>query len=280
MTNKRRPQDEIDRYLATGESDMLFQNWPGQHSLDRIQRGEDALRDALLAQIRRREKGITFHLPDALRGMDIVAFTRDKVQPMVRGLFPAKERDIVLGLLERSVIFLTPESIEPIVRNATWLSTAWKIANIYLDSIGATPLGDEPAPVGLSEESCCYVSLVYFDKKRPFTDYVVHEAAHVFHNNKRRTVGLPATKRKEFILPIYMGHYETFAYGCEIYDCIRREAKRPREREKLFAEFKANPSVPDERVDVDELIDILGDAVSRRNGWKTILERCSKYRKV
>ena len=94
---------------------------------------------------------------------------------MVRGLFPRKEQDPVLAVLERSLVFLTPETIEPLIRNEKSLSTARLAANVYLGSIGAEPLDEaESVPVGFSEETTCYVSMAYFDAAtslRPCTKY-------------------------------------------------------------------------------------------------------------
>jgi hypothetical protein len=61
-------------------------------------------------------------------------------------------------------------------------------------------------------------------KESQFADFVVHEAAHVFHNCKRFTVGLPETRTKEFLLPIDSHQRETFAYACEVYSRILRFA--------------------------------------------------------
>lgn len=47
-------QDEIDRFLATGDHDLLFLNWPGANALDRIQRGSQKLAEALTAEAFRR----------------------------------------------------------------------------------------------------------------------------------------------------------------------------------------------------------------------------------
>jgi hypothetical protein len=41
---------------------------------------------------------------------------------------------------------------------------------------------DAPTLVGLSEETTCYVSMAYFKPSGQFDDFVVHEAAHIFHN--------------------------------------------------------------------------------------------------
>ena len=270
------PQDEIDRYLATGDHDLLFLNWPGADILDRAQRGSRTLVDALTAEVGRRAKSVTVRVPDALRGTDIVTFTRRKVEPMVRGLFPGKEQGPVLALLERSLVFLTPETIEPLIRNERFLSTAWLAASVYLESIGAESLDEvESVPMGFSEETTCYVSMAYFDDEDPFADYVVHEAAHVFHNTKRETLGLHATRHREWLLPIEFTKRETFAYACEFYGRILELGKRPSERKELLQKFKYRAPLSDDRVEFEELLEILDGAVNQRNGWKTILEKCS-----
>ncbi len=54
--------------------------------------------------------------------------------------------------------------------------------NLYLASIGADLLGeDAPRVVGVSEETTCYVSPEYFTEDDPLCDFIVHEAAHIFH---------------------------------------------------------------------------------------------------
>lgn len=47
--------------------------------------------------------------------LDSVALTRAKVEPMVVGLFPRAERDVVLAMLEKSVVFLTSENVEAVL---------------------------------------------------------------------------------------------------------------------------------------------------------------------
>ena len=86
--------------------------------------------DALVAEVatRTQSHGIT---PDLL-SRDVTALTRSKIGPMVTGLFPAAEQPPVLAMLERSVVFLHPGNIESVLRSASWLSTAWSLANLYL----------------------------------------------------------------------------------------------------------------------------------------------------
>jgi hypothetical protein len=196
---------------------------------------------------------------------------------MVRGLFPRRECASVLGLLEKSVVFLTPNEIESVIRQARDLDTSWEAANLYLTSIGAKPLnGDARRIVGFSVETTCYVSLEYFVDENPFADYVVHEAAHVFHNTRRRTIALPETRRQQWLLPIEFRKRETFAYAIEAYSRIRELARKPAERRPLLEQLMSQPPPPDGCVDPEEYFDILSEAIGRRNGWKVILERCAK----
>jgi hypothetical protein len=184
---------EIKRYLRTGEHDHAFNGWPGRDSLSRVTAGKQAMVDALVAEVRRLEAGRKSpSLPD---GFDLTTFARRKVTPMVTGLFPAKERETILELLESSLVFLTHENIEKVLREERWLRSAWDLANLYLGSIGSRCLNGKPSYlVGLSQETTCYVSTDYFSDDDPFADFVVHEAAHVFHNWKRERVGLSHTR--------------------------------------------------------------------------------------
>jgi hypothetical protein len=211
------PTDQISQFLATGEFDPVFRGWPGQNILDSIERGTDALQTALIEELKRREARVMPPSAVAPGDQNHPELARAKLGPMVRGLFSRNEWEPLLLLLESSVVFLTPDEIEHQIRKAT-LDTAWKLANIYLRSIEAAPLGhDFPPLVGYSEGTTPYISLTYFVNEEPFADFLVHEAAHVFHNAKRETVGLPKRRRCEWLLPIAYRMREAFAYACESY---------------------------------------------------------------
>lgn len=267
-------QAEIERYLSSGEHDQLLDAWPGHSLVERAQRGTSDLRAALLAEVRSR----TAHAiaPEVVAALDTETFTRGKVTPMVHGLFPAHEQAPVLDMVTRSVVFLTPVTIDTVLVRQSFLSTAWILANIYLSSCGVPMLAnDAPRLVGLSDATSCYLSTDYFEQGHRLDDYLVHEAAHVFHNCKRVTVGLPETRRCEWLLNIAFAKRETFAYACETYSRIVELAHSPAARRELLAEAEVGPMPSDERVDADEYLDILREAVAARNGWKRILARCS-----
>ena len=264
--------DEVERYLRSGESDPHLAAWSGGF-MERANRAHEDLRKALIREVRRLAAARTHEpLPQA----DSVALTRAKVEPMVRGLFPRVEQDIVLAALEKCVVFLTSANIEPLLLGQGFDSSAWTLANLYLGSLGAELLAeDAPRLVGLSEETTCYVSPEYFAEDDPFADFIVHEAAHIFHNCKRGTVGLRQTRTKEWLLDIEYRQRETFAYSCEAYSRVLERGKNLSERRALAEQYGRVVRISDERVDAVEVASIVQAAASARNGWKVILSRCA-----
>ena len=115
MTSTRRGvAAEVERYLRTGRSDPDHAAWPGDNFMDSARLAHGDLASALIAEVRRRS--VNWRSPAALRDPDVVAFARNRVEPMVRGLFPRVEQDVVLALVERSVVFLTPDNIEAVLQ--------------------------------------------------------------------------------------------------------------------------------------------------------------------
>jgi hypothetical protein len=268
--------DETDRYLRTGVTDPIYGAWSGSF-MERANRAHDDLRGALVSAVRRRAEGRT-HAP--VPEADTVSLTRAKVEPMVRGLFPRAEQDVVLATLAQSVVFVTSANIEPLLLKRAFDSSAWTLANLYLASLGAELLGEDmPHLVGLSEETTCYVSPEYFAEDDPFADFIVHEAAHIFHNCKRATIGLPETRTRVWLLDIEYRKRETFAYACEAYAHVLQRGEHPAERRTLAEEYGCAVRISEERVDATEAASIVRDAAAARNGWKAILARCAPTRR-
>jgi hypothetical protein len=146
--------------------------------------------------------------------------------------------------------------------------------------VGSDLLGPEaPWLVGISEGTTCYVSPAYFLEPDPFADFLIHEAAHVFHQCKRSTVGLPESRTQEWLLDIEFRRRETFAYACEAYARLLERATSLAERRALAAEYGCTVRVSEERVDVRELAALVAEAADARNGWKRILARCAPARR-
>lgn len=269
--------EAIEHYLRTGDYEHDHPEWPGQNIFEKAKKGHDDLLAALVKDVQRRAAGKQ-HAPVPI-DLDLVSWTRRTVTPMVEGLFPAAEREALLALLERSVVFLTAHNIEGVLREQRWLHSAWDLANLYLSSVGAELLGPEaPSLLGLSQETSCFVSADYFKdtETRRFVDYVIHECAHVLHNWKRRYAGLPETRAREWLLDIEFRKRELFAYSCEAFGWITERAGSRQERLTLGHEFAGEAHrFADEDLPTDELASIVGEACEARNGWKVILRRCA-----
>ena len=267
-------QAEIECYLRLGDYDARFALWPGDTLITQHQTGSHALKQALIEAIEARVRGLPIAMP--VLHSDPVSFTRGKIEPMVRGLFPYAEQEQVLAVLERSVVFLTPETIRQALEEMPWLHSAWAMANLYLGSVGAELLSAEaPQLVGMSIETTCFVSMEYFGQTPRFSDYIVHEAAHVFHNCRRRTAGLRETRRRQWLLELEFRKRETFACCCEAYSRILELASRFQDRSRLADELAGGGLPDDGSIDLVECVDILSEAAAARNGWKRILARCA-----
>ena len=276
MNSKQR--DEVRRYLETGRYDEVAGVWDGRTVLERMRNARSVCRAALCAEVRRRAIGSALPV-NSLRTANLRDLARTSVTPMVRGLFPKSEQDAVLRLLEQSIVIVTPANVEQILVETQWDHSAWVLANLYLGSIDAPPLSPEEGRLlGISEETTCYLSLDYLKHDDPLADYLVHEAAHVFHNCKRRTVGLPEKRNQEWLLAIEYRKRETFAYSGEAYSAICARGATAREREQLLRLLSERPGPADERVDPEEFLDIVREACRARNGWKRILARCAPLR--
>lgn len=262
----------ISRYLSGGDSDPECPAWPGWH-IDRHVLARSELRAALVAEVRRRVVGVVpIELPDT-------PFTSSqrRIELMVRGLFPAAEQEIVLTRLRSSVVLITHANIGALLESLTWDRTAWVIANMYLRSLGLETLGDDDStPVGMSEETTCYVTPECLVEEDPFADFVVHEAAHIFHNCKRGTLGLQQTRAREWLLDIDFHQRETFAYACEAYSRVIDGAADRRERLQRAEAFARGHHFPVHAVDMPQVIDIVRAAAASRSGWKLILARCAQ----
>lgn len=267
-------RQDVERYLRTGNPDDSTSGLSGHDYLARARATDRILREGLVEEVRKREKGVPSVA--VFRDIDAARLARDKAAPMVRGLFPTTEQEPILRLLEYSVTFVTGDNIRELLTGTTWHQTAWDLANIYLGSIGARRLGEaESEVVGLSEGTTCYVSQAYFKVTDPFADFVVHEMAHVFHNWKRERVGLPYTRYREWLLEIDFRKRETFAYACEAYSRILERSRNAAERTQLLSEYLSDWVPAAETVMQDELLLALKEASLARNGWKRILQRCA-----
>ena len=138
MTETQRTvAQETERYLRTGESDPYRSAWSGGF-LQREKRAHDDLRNALVREVRRLTAGLS---QEPLPESDTISLTRAKVEPMVRGLFPKVEQDLVLAMLERSVIFVTGANIESLLLEAPLMALRGRSRTCTSQALARSCLG-------------------------------------------------------------------------------------------------------------------------------------------
>jgi len=269
-------EHEVAHYLATGEHDAnAWRRYPGRNAMEQMNAQADTLRNALLNRVRELE-GCRAPCRVVL-GQISPQYLEGKLAPMVTGIFNPEDQAVVLETLVNSIKFLTRDEAHRVLEESGWPKTSWDVARIWLDSIGAEPLSPgADGLLGLSENQRCYVSMRYFEdvEADPFADYVVHEAAHLLHNNKRRYLGLPERGRSEWLLDIEFLRRELFAYGCEFWWRISTAAQAKKDRVALIDELTLRLELFESEFDPEEMGAMLRAAARARNPWKALARTC------
>lgn len=270
---------QVREYVAKGSHGAMdWLEWPGQNVIEKAQAHHQALIDALLLELAERARALRRR---SVQGeSDFPRHVHERLTPMVQGLLPRAVHEAALAKLVPGVKLVTPGTVVEVLRGVGDLTTAWDVANLYLDAVGAKPLDEQGwAPLGLAAGHECFVSVHYLTKSGRFDDFVVHEAAHVLNDLKRRDVGLPQTRRREWLLGIWFKHRELFAYTCEAWSRVAALGTRPAERRAMVEEIARDGPFPnDDTVDKAEFVDVLRDAAAARSGWKRLLTRCQEPR--
>jgi hypothetical protein len=264
----------IEHYLRTGNHDPYFFDWSGD-IIERERRAHDDLKRALVDEVSRRavDRRPSAEMPT----IDLAAFTRGKVEPMVRGLFPPAEHEVMLRVLERSVVFLTPD------RSRASCSTAH----------GSTPRGTSRTSTSAASTPSSSPTT-----RRGSSDSARRPPASCRSTTSPRRIGLSTSsctrrrtcsttasaprwacpRRGEWLLEIAFQKREAFAYGCEAFSRVVERCPKIKDRPAMIEEYAHTFTPSDEHVDHDELVDILREAARVRNGWKHILARCAPRR--
>ena len=244
------PDEAIERFIATGEYDPHFPELQGD-AITRRDQGFAIFRNVLRRIVKWRSnaaRGPKQRLP-----ADPLATIRARLTPMLDGLFDGAEAELLSTALPGRFCIVTAATFDACIERVS-LRTAWDLANLLLDDIGAPPLADDtPSLDGLCEAGHAWVL------PRAFSDdgaVLVHEAAHLLHALERSVVGLSGSGP---ILNIPPRRRETFAYACERIACgalrpIEDARVDPAALDRLVAEGWAAARVWAERTPSTKLI--------------------------
>jgi excisionase family DNA binding protein len=260
----------VRRYLATGEeSDLDSFVWPGQTFAESVQRRRGVLSNALVAEVERRTSEVA--VPPVDEGV-FSRTIRERIDSFVRGVMTGKEHQTTIDHLVQSVVLVTPSNVGQTLRTAP-LSSAWRIANLYLGALGARPLG--PVPPGVASDGTIYVSLSYLNSPPRFQDFVIGGCAEELPVLRREAVGLRETYSRRWVLDVPQRNRPLFTRASEVLSSIMTLASSSPERMALIDEFEKDTAIAnDNEVDRSDLVRVLRDAAPGRGGWQRLVESC------
>lgn len=210
------PDEVIERFLATGRLARSWPDWEGTPAARR-KAAETRVRHILGRIVRWRAQKAPIDVGTPPPNAEAVV--RERARPMVEGLFSAVEAPAVLECLPACVVVLTPASYPELIRSLP-PRTAWDLANLLLDAMGAPPLSDDtPELDGMSHDTSGYVLPSAFAPAEA-SDVLVHEIAHLLHSLPRKRAGVAPPDAP--LLSVKPTQRETFAWACEAWSLLSR----------------------------------------------------------
>jgi hypothetical protein len=238
------PSDAVERYLFTGEHDPAFPAWSGRVAARRRVGGE-VLRGVLARVVEHRARRAPLR---ARRAPDnAAAIVRERTSGLLRGLLGPDEAAHLEWIVPERVVVIDVDSFA-IIANRVCLDTAWRLANVLLDDVGAPPLSDDtPTLDGVCAHGRAWVTGRAFAPPGPFADVLAHEVAHLLHDLNRGDVQLTPAGQPVIAVPPLAR--ETFAYAAEVWSCVVRSAPDQASRREQVATYLADHLPVDFRVD-------------------------------
>lgn len=263
----------LERFLRTGE-----RTWngagSGRFTLAKI-RQDEIYSQAAETALRMLFNRLADLLPPEAQLLAAVSpeTIRLRVEPMVKGIVPRDWQDIGLRELSARTFILSFQGAKAAIESefsTGWLSTAWQVLWAYFDDYGLKPDEIEAGCDGLSGGEFAHVRWSAYETTDPYSDVIVHEAAHLLHYLKPEHFGLHVRRGQERFVDVEFRHRELFSFACEAFSRVILQGERKsrisfaeRMREIAF-------SFPGEYV--EEVAALVLTAARARNGWRVIRE--------
>jgi hypothetical protein len=197
---------------------------------------------------------------------------RSRVAPMVTGLVQEDWQEVATReLVSRTFVlnFRGAKAALEVELPSCDMESAWRILWALYGDYGLRPDHIEMTCDGLAGDYA-HVRWFAYETKDPYSDVVVHEAAHLLHYLKPRNFGLHVRRHQERFVDIDFNQRELFAYACEAYS--RLVLHGPRKARVSFAEKMQDEAFSFPRGEIKEVAALVMDAARARNGWRVIWE--------
>jgi hypothetical protein len=198
---------------------------------------------------------------------------RASIGPMLKGLVQGDWQEVALRELTARTFVLNFQGAKAALQvelSTCFIGTAWQILWALYGDYRLKPEEINVECDGVSAGSIAHVGLSAYETKDPYSDVIVHEAAHVLHYLKPTHYGLPVRRGQERFVDIEYGHRELFAFACEAYS--RVVLHNERKSRISFAEEMRERAFSFPRDRIEEVAALVLNAARARNGWRVIRE--------
>ena len=197
---------------------------------------------------------------------------RQRIDPMVKGLVQGDWRELALRELGQRTFVLNFQGAKAamdVELPSCDMESAWRILWALYGDYGLKPDDVEMACDGLAGDFA-HVRWSAYETKDPYSDVMVHEAAHLLHYLKSRDYVLHVRRGQERFADVDFCHYELFAFACEAYS--RLVLRGDRKSRISFAEKMQEGAISFPRGQIEEVAALVMNAARARNGWRVIRE--------
>jgi hypothetical protein len=260
----------IERFLRTGE-----ETWEGagsgRFSLAQF-KADEAYTRATKNAIRNLFDRLANLLPEEVQASPPVAADaiRQRIEPMITGLVQEDWREIALREITARMFVLNASGARAAIEaelKTCYMGAAWRVLWALFEDHGLKPDHIEVECDGLAGDYA-HVRWSAYESEDPYSDVVVHEAAHMLHYLKPSHYGLQVRRGQERFLDIEFCHRELFAYACEAYS--RVILHRERKSRIQFAEELPDAAFSFPSGQIQEVAALVLNAARARNGWRVI----------
>jgi len=262
----------IERFLRTGE-----ETWEGagsgRFSLAQFKEDEAYTRAAKTA-LQNLLDLVAELLPAEAQASPLVSpdTIRQRIEPMVSGLVQADWRGVALREITARTFILNLPGTRMAVEaelSTCFMGSAWRVLWALFEDYGLKPDDINVGCDGLAGDYA-HVRWSAYQTDDPYSDVVVHEAAHMLHYLKPSHYGFEVRRGQERFVDIEFHHRELLAYASEAYSRVVLHGDR---RSRIaFAEKMPDTAFSFPRTEINEVAALVLRATRARNGWRIIRE--------
>ena len=269
-------RSRVERYLRTGKDSWGDSGESFVRDLELHRAYSDAAKTAIRALL----QNATAHLPPPANPVTTEEI-RHRIEPMVRGMLPAEWQEVALQEITRRTFVLDLPGAHRAIEaelSTGFLGTAQQLLFATLRDHGVDTTGIKLKWEGVASGEYAHIRICANNSEDPYSDVVVHEAAHLLHYLKPAHYGFKMKRGQERFVDVEFAHRELFAYSCEAY---ARVLNQPDRHQRIaFAEQMSDKAFSFPRGLLTDVASLVLEATKARNGWKVIRDETLVKRKT